>query len=61
MSKRASYREAIECIAHNDEPEERDAAEMVGYASVLVIAYIFDKEQDVVANDVVRYRERHNI
>lgn len=56
MTKRASYREAIEVIAFNDESAEHDPQVVAGLASVLVIAAIFGKDQDTVANDVVKYR-----
>lgn len=57
--KRASYREAIEVIACNDESAEHNPLVMAGMASVLVIAAIFGKDQDTVANDVVKYRIKH--
>lgn len=56
--KRASYREAVEVIALNDEAEEMDAETVRGLASVMVVAAIFDVSTKRVAADVVRYREK---
>lgn len=56
--KRASYRDAIDFIAQNDEPLELDEGAMSGYASVVLIASIFDVESERVARDVVRLRKR---
>lgn len=58
--KRASYREAVATIALNDEPEILYPEEMMGMASVLVVAAIFDVEREKVAADVIRYREKHH-
>ncbi len=57
--KRASYREAIEVIALNDEAEEMNPDAVRGLASVMVIAAIFDVSTEKVAADVVRFREKH--
>lgn len=54
-----SYRKGIESIALNDEPECLDVEEMVGYASVMVIADAFGKTSEEVAAAVVRWRLRH--
>ena len=56
--KRASYREAVEWIAWNDEPDEREVDVVIGYASVVLIADIFRVEHRKVAEDVVRKREK---
>lgn len=60
--KRASYRDAVDFIAMNDNAGDGEAAleeaEVIGYASVLLVASIFGVEQDRVARDVVRLRER---
>jgi hypothetical protein len=52
----ASYRRGIEYIALNDEPREMDESNMSGYASVHVLAEVFQKDEKDVARDVVRYR-----
>ena len=57
--KRASYRDAIDFIAWNDEPACTDAEEVRGLASVLLVASIFDVTTDRVATDVVRHRLKH--
>lgn len=57
--KRASYKQAIEYIALNDEPTIRDAEEMTGYATVQLVAEIFDITSQRVAGDVIRFRERN--
>lgn len=56
--KRASYREAVEIIAMNDEPTELQAENVVGMATVMLIAEIFGTTQERVAADVVRFRKR---
>lgn len=57
--KRASYREGIEIIALNDEPEEMRPEEMFGFASVMLLAGLFGVSQERVAADVVKYRQRN--
>jgi len=59
--KRASYREAVEIIAFNDEPTVRDVAAVEAYTTVQLIADIFGKQAVDVARDVVRYREKYDI
>lgn len=54
--KRASYRDAIDVIAMNDEPSIMIEDEMIGFASVLLVACIFDVTQERVARDVIRAR-----
>lgn len=56
--KRASYRDAIDYIAWNDEPEELDAQEMFGMATVQLVSQIFDVPGEKVAEDVVRLRKK---
>jgi len=56
--KRASYREGVEIIALNDEAGELDCKEMVGMATVMLLAELFGKSQETVAADVVRFREK---
>jgi hypothetical protein len=60
--KRASYREAVEWIALNDSlgdaaVDTRDT--IAGFISVCIIADIFDVSRGRVADDVMRYREKH--
>ena len=56
--KRASYRDAIDYIACNDDPCERDTAAIEGYVSVALVAAIFGTDGAHVARDVARLRER---
>lgn len=56
--KRASYREAVQWIAHNDESYDTDTDSIAGYISTLLIADIFDVEPSKVANDVLRERNK---
>lgn len=46
----------MELIALNDEPLNNDAAEMAGFASVMLLAFLFSKNQRTVADDVVKCR-----
>lgn len=52
----ASYRKAIEYIALNDEATLREPTDIVGLPSVQLVAYIFNKEDDKVVQDVIRFR-----
>lgn len=56
--KRASYRDAIDFIALNDEPTIMDVEEVHALASVLLVASIFGTSQERVARDVVRLRHK---
>jgi hypothetical protein len=60
--KRASYRDAIDFIAYNDEPGADEALEIngvYGMATVLLISEIFGVPQKKVAQDVVKLRIKH--
>ena len=52
----ASYRKGVRYIALYDEPREMSAENMSGYASVHVLAEVFDKTEMQVAEDVIRQR-----
>jgi hypothetical protein len=52
----ASYRAGVRYIALYDEPREMDAHEMSGYASVHVLAEVFNKDEKQVAEDVIKQR-----
>ena len=52
----ASYRKGVRYIALYDEPRELDAEAMAGYASVHVLAEVFDKDEKLVAADVIKQR-----
>lgn len=56
--KRASYREAVQWIAVNDEPTDRDPEDIAYYISTVLISDIFGVTPERVARDVVRARER---
>ena len=56
--KRASYRDAIDFIAWNDEALELDEEIVSGLATVLLVASIFGVDTTRVARDVVRLRKR---
>jgi len=56
--KRASYRDAIDLIAFNDEPLEFDPENVLGMATVMLVANIFGVPQVRVAQDVVRLRKK---
>jgi hypothetical protein len=59
--KRANYRDAIAWIACNDDaggPDALDLKTVQGYSSVFLIADLFGVEQERVARDVVRYRNK---
>ena len=59
--KRANYRDAIAWIACKDDAGTPDALNLEavqGHISVCLIADLFGVEQERVARDVVRYRNR---
>lgn len=55
---RASYREAIDWIAENDESAERDVNVMAEVPTVVLVAEVFRKPAATVALAVVRQREK---
>lgn len=55
---RASYRNAIDWIAENDESAERDVNVMADVPTVALVAEIFQKPTVTVALAVVRQREK---
>lgn len=59
--KRASYREAIEWIALNDEPSCRDPEWLPTTVTALLIADIFGADPARVGRDVLRYRIKHDV
>jgi phage regulator Rha-like protein len=59
--KRASYRDAINFIAFNDEPLDRDPASAGTYTTSLLVAEIFGTTTERVGRDIVRLREREGI
>lgn len=56
--RHVSYRQAIEWIAGNDEPEDLDAENVAGYISTTLIADLWRKDPIDVARAVVRKREQ---
>lgn len=58
---RASYREAIEWIALNDEPALDDVGEVAAMISVLLIADLWRKEPEAVARAVIRRRKKEGL
>lgn len=63
MSKRASYREAIEWIALNDgagDPGWLDEESVSNQVTVCLIADLFDKKQEEIGKAVVTYRKKHS-
>jgi hypothetical protein len=57
-TKPPSYKEAIAWIANNDEPDETDKEVLVGFISVCLVADLFHKTTDQVAEDVVGFKIR---
>jgi hypothetical protein len=59
--KRASYRDAVDWIAMNDDNGSADALDaetVASYVSTILIAAIFGMGADRVAADVVRFRRK---
>jgi len=54
--KRASYRDAIDYIAHNDDPAETDEHAVAGTVTVQLVAEIFGVSAAAVAAAVVKIR-----
>lgn len=55
---RASYRNGIQWIAENDEPEEMDPEVISGFISVCLLADLFGVTTEKVAKAVVAYKKR---
>lgn len=58
---KTKYERAVSWIAYNDEPDDREETWVADMISVACIADVFQKDPMQVAQDVVAYRERHNI
>lgn len=58
---KTKYERAVEWIAWNDEPSEREPTWIMDMISVQVIAGTFQKDPMQVAMDVSAYRERQDI
>ena len=58
---RHGYRFGVQWIAETDEPNSLDVQEVSGYISTLLLADLFGKSPEVVAADIVRYREREEV
>ncbi len=56
--KRASYRAAVQWIAFNDEPGDKNLESIAGYISTLLVVDIFDVKADKVAKDILRQRKK---
>jgi hypothetical protein len=54
----ARYMEAVAWIANNDEPGETDAETVSEMISVLLVADLWRKEPEQVADDVLRARSK---
>ncbi len=59
--KRASYREGVAWIGHNDEPDENDPEIVQGLISVLLLADLFGVEPEKVAKDVLAFRKKNKV
>ena len=51
------YKKAVAWIAENDEPHEMDFQTVVDMIPVLLIADVFDKTPEKVANDILKIRK----
>lgn len=63
MAKRLGYKAGVEFIALNDEPtymSDEEQEWMAGFASVHLLALLFNKEPATVAADVVKYRRNYH-
>ncbi len=60
--KRASYREAVEWIAWNDDGADGPNVEVIdAYVSTALVADLFGVETMKVARDIARHREKNGI
>lgn len=57
--KRPSYRDAVAWVADNDDSETLDVETVRSYVTVALVADLFGVEQEKVAADVVKFREKH--
>jgi hypothetical protein len=56
VTKRASYREAVDWIARNDEPADMDLESIGGYISTQLVMSLFGVREVDVVIDVQRRR-----
>lgn len=57
--KRASYRNGIDFIAMNDSCDLETVEDLVGMPTVFLLAELFGVPQERVAEDVIKYRKKH--
>lgn len=57
----ASYRDAVDWIAYNDEPSDREVESVQGFISTLLVADIFKLPSERVARDVIALRKKESI
>lgn len=59
--KRASYKDAIDYVAHNDSPgdDDQDVESITGLVSVQLIHWIFDVPAEKVAKDVLKIMKEY--
>lgn len=55
-AKRASYHEAVEWIALNDEAEDMDAESIASFVTTCLVADLWDKDTAVVAADILKFK-----
>jgi hypothetical protein len=48
---------AVQWIADNDEPGDRDVESVAGYTSTILVADLFEKDRFDIARRIVRARE----
>lgn len=58
---RPSIKRAVEWIAYNDEPRDRDVNTVSELLTVLVVADMFDVEPEVIAKKIVNLRKKGGI
>jgi len=56
LGHRAGYRDGVDFIAWNDNCDMNTVKELVGTATVLMLAELFGTTQERVAQDVIAYR-----
>lgn len=55
--KKHFYERGVEFIAYNDEPLDMDPESVRAYVSTILLAEVFNRPPEEVAQDVLRYRQ----
>ena len=58
-NKAASYSDAVEYVALNDDSSELDPEKLLGTISIMLVASIFDIDPPQVVKDIIAFRKEY--